>query len=84
MNTADTPSAARGKIMLVGLGPGGDDLFLLVSAADGTIKSAPFVVSSHANRVAVEHGHTICMSIALGKKASAADVKSLVKWILAM
>ena len=26
--------------------------------------SAPFVTSAHTNRVAVEHGHTVCMSVA--------------------
>ncbi len=28
------------------------------------ITAAPFVISAHTNRVAVEHGHTVCMSIA--------------------
>jgi aspartate-semialdehyde dehydrogenase len=44
----------------------------------GVIESAPFLVSSHANRVAVEHGHTICMSIELAKKASAEEVSAAV------
>lgn len=33
-------------------------------AADGrTVEPAPFVVSAHANRVAVEHGHTVACSV---------------------
>ncbi len=30
---------------------------------NGTITAAPFVVSAHANRVAVENGHTTCLSL---------------------
>jgi aspartate-semialdehyde dehydrogenase len=45
---------------------------------NGVIESAPFTVSSHANRVAVEHGHTICMSIELVKKASPEEVSAAV------
>lgn len=40
-----------------------------------TIRSAAFGVSAHANRVAVEHGHTICLSIALETRADARDVE---------
>lgn len=40
-----------------------------------SIKSADFLVSAHANRVPVEHGHMICMSIALEKRADAAEVE---------
>ena len=29
------------------------------------IRNAPFTVSAHTNRVPVEHGHTVCMSIGL-------------------
>ena len=47
-------------------------------AVDGVIESAPFVVSSHANRVPVEHGHTICMSIAFDRKTSAEDVTACI------
>lgn len=31
---------------------------------DGAVTEAEIVASAHANRVAVEHGHTVCMSIA--------------------
>jgi len=37
------------------------------------IESAPFSVSAHANRVAVHHGHTICLSVGLDQHASAAE-----------
>ena len=45
---------------------------------NGIIESAPFKVSSHANRVPVEHGHTICMSIELVKKASPEEVSAAI------
>ena len=38
-------------------------LKLLGTYVDGEITSASFKVSAHTNRVPVEHGHTICMSI---------------------
>ena len=50
----------------------------LGSTRNGIIESAPFKVSSHANRVAVEHGHTICMSIELTKKASPDEVSAVI------
>lgn len=31
--------------------------------ADNSIAMAPFVISAHTNRVAVEHGHTVCVSV---------------------
>src|SRR5574338_704715 len=36
----------------------------------GALVPAPIRVSAHANRVAVEHGHTVCMSIKLDRPAS--------------
>jgi aspartate-semialdehyde dehydrogenase len=50
----------------------------LGTAKGGLIESAPFKVSSHANRVAVEHGHTICMSIELQTKGSAEAVEAAI------
>lgn len=44
-----------------------------------TIASAPFPVSAHANRVPVEHGHTVCMSIELRDKASAEEVQRAIE-----
>jgi aspartate-semialdehyde dehydrogenase len=35
-----------------------------------TIRLADFPVSAHANRVPVEHGHTVCLSIGLERKAN--------------
>jgi aspartate-semialdehyde dehydrogenase len=47
----------------------------------GTIKSASFPVSAHANRVAVEHGHTICMSVGLESPVDAAEVeRAIADW----
>src|SRR3954471_24961971 len=51
----------------------------LGAAKNGVIESAPFIVSSHANRVPVEHGHTICMSIELVKKASPEEVTQAIR-----
>ena len=54
--------------------------FLGTSSATA-IESAEFPVSAHANRVPVEHGHTVCMSIELAKKASAEDVsRAITEW----
>ena len=41
---------------------------MLGSYANGTITAAPFVVSAHANRVAVENGHTTCLSLGFEEK----------------
>ncbi len=35
---------------------------ILGNFAAGAVTAAPFVVSAHTNRVAVEHGHTACLS----------------------
>lgn len=48
---------------------------------DGAIRPASFVVSAHANRVAVEHGHTVCLSAGLSRRASAdACIDALREW----
>jgi aspartate-semialdehyde dehydrogenase len=45
------------------------------------IQGAPMVVSSHTNRVAVEHGHTVCMSVELNRKGDANEVEAhLANW----
>ncbi len=36
---------------------------MLGRLAGGSVELAPFVVSAHANRVAVENGHTVCLSM---------------------
>ena len=53
----------------------------LGSAESASIKSAPFPVSAHANRVPVENGHTVCISASLKKRASADDVaNAIAEW----
>jgi aspartate-semialdehyde dehydrogenase len=50
-----------------------------LGAAHGdAIESASIVVSAHANRVPVEHGHTVCISIELAEKTDAADVERVI------
>jgi aspartate-semialdehyde dehydrogenase len=41
----------------------------------GGLVPAPIRVSAHANRVPVEHGHTVCMSIKLDKPATPEDAR---------
>jgi aspartate-semialdehyde dehydrogenase len=54
--------------------------FLGANAGD-SITSADILVSAHANRVPVEHGHTVCMSIALEQRADARDVeRAIADW----
>ena len=36
---------------------------MLGHVESGAVVNAPFVVSAHANRVAVENGHTVCLSV---------------------
>jgi aspartate-semialdehyde dehydrogenase len=43
---------------------------LLGRYADGAIQRAPMKVSSHTNRVAVEHGHTVCITASFRKPAT--------------
>lgn len=43
------------------------------------IEDAVIGVSSHTNRVPVEHGHTIVMSIELGKKADIAEITGAIR-----
>ena len=45
------------------------------------IDDAPILVSSHTNRVAVEHGHTVVMSVELERKADIAEIEhALSSW----
>ena len=46
----------------------------LGSLGDGEIVSAPITVSAHCNRVAVENGHTVCVSVRLRKRAPIDEV----------
>lgn len=53
------------------------ELCKILGTLDGDcIRDAPFTVSAHTNRVPVEHGHTICMSIGLN---GAPDVEAVRK-----
>ena len=47
---------------------------LLGHLVDDHIEMAPFTVSAQCNRVAVRNGHTECVSVALSRKASQAEV----------
>lgn len=53
-----------------------------LGTSNGTlVSSATFRVSAHANRVPVEHGHTVVMSIELRDKADAAAVRqAIIDW----
>ena len=47
------------------------ELGKLLGVVDGdTIRSADVVVSAHANRVPVEHGHTVCLSVGFARRPS--------------
>lgn len=52
------------------------ELRKFLGTADGAqVRSADFLVSAHANRVPVENGHTVCISVALERRAGAPDVR---------
>ncbi len=54
---------------------------LLGSVSGGAILSADLRVTAHANRVPVEHGHTICMSVGLRDSATPGRVTEvLLDW----
>lgn len=45
----------------------------------GAITPAELTVSAHANRVPVEHGHTVCMSVKLDREATAAEAAAALR-----
>ena len=45
----------------------------------GEIVSAPITVSAHCNRVPVENGHTVCLSVRLRDRASPGEVEAAVR-----
>ncbi len=47
---------------------------MLGHVSAGVIRPAPFAVSAHANRVPVEHGHTVCLSVEFEQSAGADEV----------
>ena len=52
----------------------------MLGAVQGSaIADAPFVVSAHANRVPVEHGHTVTMSARFARKPSAAEALEVLR-----
>jgi aspartate-semialdehyde dehydrogenase len=54
---------------------------LLGVYADGRVVPAPLRAGAHANRVAVEHGHTVCMSVGFARRPSPAQVvEALAAW----
>jgi len=56
-------------------------LKLLGKYEDGEVTSATFKVSAHTNRVAVEHGHTICMTIGFEDRLSPeAAIQTMREW----
>lgn len=53
----------------------------LGTVRDGVLTEAPFTVSAHTNRVPVEHGHTICLSLELERKGTPDEVAAaLEEW----
>jgi aspartate-semialdehyde dehydrogenase len=47
----------------------------------GAVVAAPFVVSAHANRVAVENGHTVCMSLEFATRPTPEEaIRVLREW----
>ncbi|MDB4899939.1 MAG: aspartate-semialdehyde dehydrogenase [Gemmatimonadetes bacterium] len=54
---------------------------MLGRLAPTRVEHAPIVISAHANRVAVENGHTVCMSVDFEKKVTVADAtEALCAW----
>jgi aspartate-semialdehyde dehydrogenase len=54
---------------------------LLGAASETQISPATFRVTAHANRVPVEHGHTVCMSIGLDSRATPEKVSdAIARW----
>jgi len=50
----------------------------LCALNSSSIRSAEFPVSAHANRVPVEHGHTVCISLGLKRRAPPDEVSSAI------
>jgi aspartate-semialdehyde dehydrogenase len=54
---------------------------MLGSVVGGALVPAPMSVSAHANRVAVEHGHTVCMSVKFDQAPTVEDaIRVLSAW----
>jgi aspartate-semialdehyde dehydrogenase len=50
---------------------------MLGTVSDGTHTPAPIRVSAHANRVAVEHGHMVCLSVGLAQRATPDEARAV-------
>jgi aspartate-semialdehyde dehydrogenase len=48
---------------------------MLGRLGDGAIEMAPIAISAHANRVPVEHGHTVCMSVSFETRPTVAEAR---------
>jgi aspartate-semialdehyde dehydrogenase len=54
---------------------------LLGSYAEGRVEPAPVRAGAHANRVAVEHGHTVCLSVGFARRPSPGEaVEAMRAW----
>jgi aspartate-semialdehyde dehydrogenase len=54
---------------------------MLGTLSGAKIDDAPFVVSAHANRVAVENGHTVCLSMSFSTKPTVdAAIAAIREW----
>ena len=52
---------------------------ILGTFADSAVTMAPFVISAHTNRVAVEHGHTVCVSVEFERPVSPDDALEVLR-----
>jgi aspartate-semialdehyde dehydrogenase len=52
---------------------------ILGTLSGNRISNAPFVTSAHTNRVAVEHGHTVCMSAAFATPPTPDDALAVLR-----
>lgn len=52
---------------------------MLGALGGDAVVPAPFVVSAHANRVAVENGHTVCLSVEFDTKPSLEDAARVLR-----
>jgi aspartate-semialdehyde dehydrogenase len=52
---------------------------LLGRLVDGAIVPAPITVSAHANRVPVEHGHTVCLTVGFERAPTVAEALDVLR-----
>lgn len=58
-----------------------ETLKMLGAVHEGTVAPAPIAISAHTNRVPVEHGHTICLTVGFEERATAEQVeRALAEW----